>query len=206
MSPGSRLQAPGFTGSRLQAPGSSQSESESETENETRFGSNTLCSSSSWSLRPGAWSLLLLLLLTIGCGHTETHQAMLRAPESPTGRPVELYMADQPAPTRPYYEIALVQAVGFGNEAHPEDVAKALTDKAGRLGCDAVLRTFVDQGYSRANATGVCVKWLAPGPAAPVANLPANPGSNPPPPKVRPAPAPRLEGLPSSGPNQGGGR
>jgi hypothetical protein len=146
------------------------------------------------------------LLLLSGCGHTETHVAMLRAYEPPTGRPVELYMADQPTPARPFYEIAMVQAVGFGNEAHPEDVAKALTDRAGKLGCDAVLRTFVDQGYSRANAVGVCVKWLAAGPAAPTPNLPPDPGSNPPRPDMRPAPAPRLEGLPSSGANQGGGR
>ena len=102
------------------------------------------------------------LLVAAGCGHTETHQAMLRAPEQPTGRTVELYMAEQPLPARPFYEIALVQAVGFGNEAHPEDVARALTEKAGRLGCDAVLRTFIDQGYSRAHATGVCVKWRPP--------------------------------------------
>ncbi|MBN9159717.1 MAG: hypothetical protein J0I07_02040 [Myxococcales bacterium] len=146
------------------------------------------------------------LLVAAGCGHTETHQAMLRAPEQPTGRTVELYIAEQPLPARPFYEIALVQAVGFGNEAHPEDVARALTEKAGRLGCDAVLRTFIDQGYSRAHATVFCVKWLGPGPAAPSPVLPPDRGANPSPPKVRPAPAPRIEPLPSAGPGQGGGR
>ncbi|MDF2692693.1 MAG: hypothetical protein K0S65_1076 [Labilithrix sp.] len=146
------------------------------------------------------------LVALAGCGHTETHQAMLRSAEAPTGRAVELYMADQAPPARPFYEIALVQAVGFGNEAHPEDVAHALTEKAARLGCDAVLRTFIDQGYSRAHASGVCVKWLGPGPAAPSPALPRDPGANPGPPKVRPAPAPRIEPLPSSGPSQGGGR
>jgi hypothetical protein len=149
---------------------------------------------------------VVLAMGAAGCGHTETHQAMLRAPEAPTGRPVELYMADQPTPTRPFYEIALVQAIGFGSESHPEDVVKALTEKAARLGCDAVLRTFIDQGYSRSHAAGVCVKWLGPGPAASAPVLPPSAGANPPPPPVRPAPAPRLEGLPSSGPNQGGGR
>jgi hypothetical protein len=116
-------------------------------------------------------------------------------------------MSDQPTPARPFYEIALVQAIGFGDEAHPETVARALTEKAGRLGCDAVLRTFIDQGYSRAHATGVCVKWLGPatGPS-PSSVLPKDPGSNPSPPKVRPAPAPRIEPLPSGGPGQGGGR
>ncbi len=144
--------------------------------------------------------------LLAGCGHTETHHALLRSPEPKTGKTVELYMADMPVPQRPFYEIALVQAVGFGDEAHPENVAHALTEKAARLGCDAVLRTFIDQGYTRANATGVCVKWLGPGAPAAAPVLPPDRGSNPPPPPVRPAPAPRIEPLPSAGPGQGGGR
>jgi hypothetical protein len=136
----------------------------------------------------------------------ETHQAMLRNAEPPTGRPVELYMADQPPPARPFYEIALVQAIGFGGDAHPEEVAKALSDKAERLGCDAVLRTFIDLGYSRAHASGVCVKWLGPGPSAPTPVLPPDPGANPPRPAVPPRPAPRQEPLPSSGPSGTGMR
>jgi hypothetical protein len=149
-------------------------------------------------------------LFAPGCGHTETHQAMLRAPAERTGGAVELYMADQPIPQRPYSEIALVQAIGFGSDAHPEDVARALTEKAGSLGCDAVLRTFVDVGYSRAHAAGVCVKWLGPptGPAVarpgPGTGLPPDPGSNPPPPPMRPAPSPKIEPLPSA-PNRSGG-
>jgi hypothetical protein len=144
--------------------------------------------------------------LAVGCGHTETHQAMLRSAEAPTGRPVELYMSDQPMPARPFYEIAMVQAIGFGSEAHPEDAANALTEKAARLGCDAVLRTFIDQGYSRVHAVGVCVKWLGPGTAPASPSLPPDRGANPPPPAVRPAPAPRIEPLPSGSPGQGGGR
>ncbi|HVJ91617.1 MAG TPA: hypothetical protein VM580_17560 [Labilithrix sp.] len=156
--------------------------------------------------RLAAAMLVACVVAMVGCGHLETHHATLREPEAPTGRRVELYMADQALPARPYYEVALVQAIGFGNEAHPEDVAKGLSDKAASLGCDAVLRVFIDQGYSRAHAAGVCVKWLGPGPAAPEPELPPHPGSNPPPPKVRPAPAPRIEPLPSAGPSQGGGR
>jgi hypothetical protein len=143
-------------------------------------------------------ALLAAVVLLVGCGHTETHQAMLRNAQAPTGKPVELYMADQPTPARPFYEIALVQAIGFGSDAHPEDVARALTEKAGLLGCDAVVRTFIDIGYSRAHAAGVCVKWLAPGPSAPAAVLPPDPGKNPPPPAVRAQPAPKIEPLPSS--------
>jgi hypothetical protein len=154
--------------------------------------------------------LLLLLLgagVLAGCGHTETHQAMLRGAQAPTGKPVELYMADQPTPARPFYEIALVQSIGFGSDAHPEDVARALTEKAAALGCDAVIRTSIDIGYSRAHAAGVCVKWLGPGPAGPPAVLPPDPGKNPsPPPPGRVQPAPKIEPLPSSPPGSGNTR
>jgi hypothetical protein len=141
----------------------------------------------------------------------ETHQAMFRAPEPPSGTATELYMADQPPPPRPYYEIALVQATGFGNEAHPENVARALAAKGGSLGCDAVIRTFLDQGYSKANASGVCVKWVGPPVQVVVPPLPpppatTDPGSVQPPPQPPPTPAPKIEGLPSSDPSQGGGR
>ena len=143
-------------------------------------------------------AVVALAWLLAGCGHTETHHAMLRPPLPPTGRPVELYMADGAPPARPFYELALVQAIGFGKDAHPEDVANALTDKAAALGCDAVVRTFIDLGYSRAHAAGVCVKWLAPGPAGPPPVLPRDRGDNPPPPPMRPAPSPKIEPLPSS--------
>jgi hypothetical protein len=140
-----------------------------------------------------------------GCGHTETHVAMLRAPQARTGHSVELYLADQGMPARPFYDIAIVQAVGFGTDATPEDVTRGLTDKAGALGCDAVVRVFIDIGYSRAHAAGVCVKYLGEGPSgpAPTPVLPKAPDKNPPPPPVRPSPAPpRIEPLPSA-PNQG---
>lgn len=149
------------------------------------------------------------LVLLAACGHTETHQAMFRAPEPPSGKPVELYLADQPLPTRPYYEIALVQAVGFGSEAHPDDVASALTEKAYKLGCDAVVRTFLDQGYSRANASGVCVRWVGPpqpSGATPVTTFPRDTSSPRPSTQLIPAPAPRVEPLPSNGSQGGGGR
>lgn len=151
---------------------------------------------------------LLALLFVAGCGHTETHQALLRAPQPPTGKRVELYMADSTVPARPFYEIAIVQAIGYGNAAHPEDVANALSEKAEKLGCDAVFRTFIDQGYTRVHAAGVCVKWLGPAPEGTHAG-----GSPLPPDRTRPAPVPsapapmpRLEPLPSAGPSQGGGR
>jgi hypothetical protein len=144
-------------------------------------------------------------LAIAGCGHVESHAAMLRAPQPRTGNAVELYLADQALPARPFYDIAIVQTVGFGSDATPEDVTRGLTDKAAALGCDAVVRVFIDLGYSRAHAAGVCVKYLpgTSGPPAPTPVLPAAPAANPRPPPVRPSPAPpRIEPLPSS-PNQG---
>jgi hypothetical protein len=142
--------------------------------------------------RPFALSLALPVLAALftGCGHTETHVAMLRAPQPRSGHAVELYLADQATPARAFYDIAMVQAIGFGTDATPEEVTRGLTDKAAALGCDAVVRVFIDVGYSRAHAAGVCVKYFAE----------AAPGTAPAP--MRPAPMPRLEPLPSA-PNQG---
>ena len=140
-----------------------------------------------------------------GCGHTETHAALLRAPQPARTGDVELYVVDQAMPTRRFYEIAMVQAIGFGADANPEDVTKALASKAAALGCDAVVRVSIDLGYTRAHASGVCVKYLGPaveGDAAPRPVLPTSAGANPAPPPMVPAPAPRLEPLPSS-PNRG---
>lgn len=94
----------------------------------------------------------------LGCGHTDTYAFMLRPAERPTSQ-VALYLSDREALTRPYYEVAIVEAVGFGGDANAEDVARALSDKAGTLGCDAVVRATIDVGYSRAHAAGVCVKF-----------------------------------------------
>lgn len=149
----------------------------------------------------------LVGLTAIGCGHVETHQALLRAPQPPTGKRVELYMSDQGAPARAFYEIALIQAIGYGNRAHPEDLADALSDKAAKLGCDAILRTVIDQGYTRAHASGVCVRWLGPPSGAnPSSVLPPDRTPGPVPVPSAPTPMPRLEPLPSAGPSQGGGR
>lgn len=143
------------------------------------------------------WALGFSLFL-VGCGHMETHAALLRPAEAPKTDPVEIYIADQASPQRPYYELALVQAIGFGADANAEDVVHALTDRAAAQGCDAVVRTYIDIGYSRAHAAGVCVRWLGAGPAAPTPILPGRPKSLP----VRVEPTPKIEPLPSA-PNQG---
>ncbi len=72
------------------------------------------------------------------------------------------------------------------------------------------MRTFIDQGYTRAHAAGVCVKWLGPAPPggedehAPL--LPPDTSEKGPLIPVQPAPLPRMNPLPSSGPGHGGAR
>jgi hypothetical protein len=111
----------------------------------------------------------------------------LRAATPPTGRAAEVYMADQ-TPARPFYEVALVQAIGHGTEANPEDVVKSLRARSEQLGCDAVVRVRVEQGYSMAHGFGVCVRYagaagapLAAPPAASSASPPAPAPTTPPP-------------------------
>ncbi|MDB4946523.1 MAG: hypothetical protein JWP97_6057 [Labilithrix sp.] len=153
----------------------------------------------------GSAALALAAFALAGCGHSEAHAALLRAPQGRNRGGVELYIVDQAGPVRPFYEVAIVQAIGFGADANPEDVAHALTEKAAALGCDAVVRTFIDIGYTRAHAAGVCVKYTGPAPEGAVSTpstLPPDPGKSRPRPAVQPTPAPRIEPLPSS-PNQG---
>jgi hypothetical protein len=116
-----------------------------------------------------AW---LVCALLAGCGYTETHEVVLRQPSAPSGHAVEVYMNGQ-VPSRPFYEVALLQVLGHGADANLEDVVKALTKRAQAFGCDAVVRIQVDQGYSLTHAFGVCVRWAPIVPAAAPAPAPA---------------------------------
>ncbi len=105
---------------------------------------------------------LLGLGLTLGalsgCGYVEMHEAVLRPTTGPSSRPVELYVASQ-TPSRPYYEVALLQAFGYGSDADVEDLTNALRSRAQELGCDGLLRVHFDMGRSMAHGYGVCVRW-----------------------------------------------
>src|SRR5262249_18909259 len=120
-----------------------------------------------------------------------------------TGRQAELYVGTE-LPKRPFYEIALVQAVGYGSNANLTDVTRALGDRAGHLGCDAVVRVTVDQGYNLAHGYGVCVRYLelAAAPAVPPQPAPADTSPllppAPPPASAPPAPTPAPEPAPAS--------
>lgn len=114
--------------------------------------------------------LLVLPFLLAGCGFTEVHEALLRPP-APISQ-VEVYVGGQ-NPQRPFYEVGLLQAVGHGTDANAQHITKALAARASRVGCDAVVRVHVDQGYTMANVVGVCVRWAS--------SLPASPPAPPPP-------------------------
>lgn len=146
---------------------------------------------------------LAALLVVAGCGHTDTYAALLREPPPAHGQDVELYMADGPQPNRPYEDVGLVQAVGYGSDAEPEDVARALVQKAAELGCDAVVKVVIDVGYARANAVGLGVRYVGPAPAGAPAPIPVAPhGTGPKAAPAPPSPSPKIDPMPSA-PNQG---
>lgn len=107
--------------------------------------------------------VLASALVIAGCGYTEIHDAVLRPTPGPTSK-VEVYVGDQ-RPSRPFYEVALVEAFGYGSEADVEDLTAALESRAKAIGCDALLRTRFDIGHSIAHGYGVCVRWSPTGPA-----------------------------------------
>jgi hypothetical protein len=126
--------------------------------------------------------ILVAAAALVACGHVELHELVLRAPSAPARHAPEVYFAGRPPP-RAFYEVALLQAIGYGDDANMEDLTRALAGRATQLGCDAVVRVHVDQGYTRAHAFGVCVKW------SPVAAPPA-PSRAPASPPVTAPPAP----------------
>ncbi len=92
-----------------------------------------------------------------GCAHAESHAALFRPP-SPPASSVEIVSADTPV-SRPYTELGLVQAFGFGDAAATDEVVRELRARAASLGCDGVIRVRIDVGYTRSHAAGVCVRW-----------------------------------------------
>ena len=76
---------------------------------------------------------------------------------------------------RPYTEIALVQAIGYGADAGAEGVLAELRRKARALGCDGVIRARVDVGYTRSHGAGVCVRWEGPNHGANETTIPMSP-------------------------------
>jgi hypothetical protein len=134
---------------------------------------------------------LVAPLALVGCGFTEVHEVLLR-PAVRAPEPVEIFVGGQ-NPQRPFYEVGLLQAIGHGSNANGRDATKALANRASRVGCDALVRVHVDQGYTMANVVGVCVRWVGsapanpPPPPPPVSPMPIEPESQGPSPEAPPA-------------------
>lgn len=94
--------------------------------------------------------------LTLGCGQTVVHRWMLAAPQRPTNAPVRVFSSRGATP--PSHEIALIEAVGTGNQAEGDLVLNALQREAMSLGCNGVVRVELAQGESTVVATGVAVQ------------------------------------------------
>ncbi|MDP9035092.1 MAG: hypothetical protein M3O50_09815 [Myxococcota bacterium] len=111
----------------------------------------------------GRW-VVVPAIATLGCGHVEVHEMLLRAPDAfpsqsaNTGGPVPMY-SEPVRPSRASYDVALLQVFGYGADADAGHLAAALSSRASALACDAVVRVRIDQGWTRAHAFGVCVRW-----------------------------------------------
>jgi hypothetical protein len=134
-------------------------------------------------------------LLATACGHTDTTSVLLRPAADARRSSVELYFASQTVPHE-YYEVALLQSVGYGSDANFEDVTDALRRRAASLGCDALVRVTVDQGFSVVHGYGICAHYIGPvsAPAGktdlPVMERPPATGPSPMPTVIVPAAGP----------------
>ena len=85
------------------------------------------------------------LLLASGCGFTSTHQVVTGRPGAPWTGEVHIVLESAPVPPN-LDEVAIVQAVGHGDEADLEHIIDGLKQQARALGCDNVVRVHIDQG------------------------------------------------------------
>jgi len=84
--------------------------------------------------------------------------AVLLRPAPPATDAVGLFF--DTLPDRPFTEVAVVQALGSGADAHPQQMLVALQDKGKALGCNAIVRIDLTNRAGSAHAVGVCVVWL----------------------------------------------
>jgi hypothetical protein len=100
---------------------------------------------------------LLVMFVAAGCGTTEVHEVLLRAPAAQR-KEVPVYVVAQPL-GRAMEDAAIVQVFASGEDAAPRRVLESLGSRGLDLGCDAVVRARVDQGATMTVASGVCVRW-----------------------------------------------
>jgi hypothetical protein len=99
---------------------------------------------------------LLTTVTATGCGSMEIHQIMFRSAANGSHEAV-LYV--ESAPTRPFVEVGLLQAIGSGDQASTAHVLEALRAEGKRQGCDAIVLARAATGNVSAHASGMCVLW-----------------------------------------------
>ncbi|XXT18198.1 hypothetical protein WME94_49005 [Sorangium sp. So ce429] len=110
-------------------------------------------------------SVAALLIGSSGCiaqwvptgeGAILTSMIMTARPKIPHRGGVVVVMEGEAAP-RSFEEIAAINASGTLRQAEPEVVLDALRALAARLGCNAVIRTRLDETSIALSASGVCI-------------------------------------------------
>ncbi len=107
-----------------------------------------------------ATALIALALAALGCGSTSTFHVITGTVGRPARNDPRVFLAGATLPSN-YDEVAIVQAIGRGNQADLEHVIEGLRAEAASLGCDAVIGARSDHGDTQTSGTGVAVRWTA---------------------------------------------
>jgi hypothetical protein len=101
---------------------------------------------------------IALSTISIACGRVDTYRYALSRPTGVVSTsPPAVYMEGQ-TPQGGMQELAMVEAVGYGNKSDMGNVVRALQDEGARWGANAIVRVRVDCGYSTCHGWGVAVK------------------------------------------------
>lgn len=101
--------------------------------------------------------LAAFALAAAGCSHVESRSVAFQRFDPRPEAEAEVYVGR--APTRPYVELGLVQAVGTGAEATKQAVLRSLRAQGQQMGCDALVNVDAQAGSLSAHAIGVCAQW-----------------------------------------------
>lgn len=101
--------------------------------------------------------LATFALAAAGCSHVESRSVAFQRFDPRPGAEAEMYVGR--APTKPYVELGLVQAVGTGTEATRQAVLRSLQAQGQQMGCDALVNVDAQAGSLSAHAIGVCAQW-----------------------------------------------
>jgi hypothetical protein len=98
-------------------------------------------------------AILVLAASALGCGTLTTHHVLTGPRAGPYSGNVRVVLEGVAEPPG-LQEVAIIQAVGDGTRANLESLVSGLQEEAASLGCDIVVHVHVDQGSSKASASG----------------------------------------------------